>query len=986
MKLISQRTIVLLFALFVTAVTLPGIIQTAVAAPEAGHSPLAKVAVFESVTVAGEGDNTELVIKLSSPPVYTSYKTNAPLRLVLDVSQATPGDILEPIVINRGNFKTVTVNRYETDPGILTRVDISLEKDMEAVITAAPDNMGELRISFPAPPAPVAAVVEQPAPEAKEPVAATMPVAADDKAPSPPAATAATAPSVEVPAPQPEPIPTLQTKPAQEKAAKDDHNTDQPRSRSLKTLSVKGNTIILTIEGGAAEFKTFRLSNPERFIIDLFEVKNLLTSRVVPVNAAGVAMARIGQYPDKVRVVFDAVNSSFPDVETSKTDEGISILLKSANHAKSTTLTRDEIIRAEKAAEATLHIESRPVAPKVLPAKKPKPAATEPVRQQLTKETDKGAEVQTTPVAKPPQPETPKAGKQPQQPAERLPKSQAGPATIEMIDFQVIEGISRIAVKVAGEPAVEKPVKMPGFVSMTIKNTGLPKRLQRSLDTKGFPSPVLRVTPFIIKTAKGTDVKIKIALRSIAPFEFKQEGDILLIDFKNPPDIVAKRLPADLQETMQQKAASNKASATKEPDISSELSQPDSSAKTVDSAAKYKGRKVTLEFADAEVRKIFQLLSEVSNKNFVLGDDVSGNISIKLVNVPWDQALDIILDTKGLDKREDGNIIIIKAKGKFKSDVELEQENKKVMTRSMEMKTEMFNVNYANLADIKSQFEKLRQHERASISEDSRTNKLIVRDIPQAIEDMRKLKDQLDVPEKQVMIEARIIEASSTFTRTLGVNWGLHFRDGSASFFGINSLDTGFGGITSAPPTTGTGTGSGSTMGISFGTLTSNIKLDMRLNAAASVGLIKIVSSPKVATINNKTAKISQGTQIPYQNTTATTGAVTAFVAATLSLEVTPHINANGTIGMKIDAKNDAPGTGSPPSISTKSATTELLLRDGETTVIGGIYVDSDTESDEGVPFLMDIPMLGKMFKSNDKRKSKTELLIFITPRIIGTI
>jgi type IV pilus assembly protein PilQ len=202
----------------------------------------------------------------------------------------------------------------------------------------------------------------------------------------------------------------------------------------------------------------------------------------------------------------------------------------------------------------------------------------------------------------------------------------------------------------------------------------------------------------------------------------------------------------------------------------------------------------------------------------------------------------------------------------------------------------------------------------------------------------------------------------------------------------INSMDSSFGGLTSAPPIAGIAAAAGATAGISFGTLASNIKVDARLNAAASAGMIKIISSPKVATLNHKPAKISQGQQIPYQNTTSTSGAVTAFVAATLSLEVTPHINANGTIMMKIDAKNDAPGTGNPPPINTKQATTEMLLRDGETTVIGGIFVDNDIEGDDGVPFLMDIPYLGKLFKSSSKTKIKTELLIFITPRILDTV
>jgi len=187
--------------------------------------------------------------------------------------------------------------------------------------------------------------------------------------------------------------------------------------------------------------------------------------------------------------------------------------------------------------------------------------------------------------------------------------------------------------------------------------------------------------------------------------------------------------------------------------------------------SRYSGRRITLEFADAEVRKIFQLLSEVSNRNFVLGDEVTGSISIKLVNVPWDQALDIILGTKGLDKREEENIIIIRGKGKFKSLADEELEIKKTYYKSIELKTETFNVNYAELPAIENQFKALKT-ERGTITPDIRTNKIIVKDIPQVIDDMRNLLVQLDIPEKQVMIEARIVEATSTFTRNLGGKLG----------------------------------------------------------------------------------------------------------------------------------------------------------------------------------------------------------------------
>lgn len=262
---------------------------------------------------------------------------------------------------------------------------------------------------------------------------------------------------------------------------------------------------------------------------------------------------------------------------------------------------------------------------------------------------------------------------------------------------------------------------------------------------------------------------------------------------------------------------------------------------------------------------------------------------------------------------------------------------------------------------------------------------MIVKDIEPALAEMRALLKNLDLPEKQVLIEARIVEATSTFTRDLGVQWGLHYKDGSASILNVNAMDAGFGGIVTPPPASGfpTATSSGGAVGISFGKLTNNFQVDLRLSAAAVAGLVKIVSTPKVVTLNNKAAKISQGQSIPYQTTSAE-GTKTEFVEAALTLEVTPHITADGSISMKIKASNNSAGTGSPPPINKKEATTELLVKNSETTVIGGIYVDSDTDENRGVPFLMDIPLLGWLFKSNTKNKTKTELLIFITPKIVS--
>lgn len=914
MKWMTKATMMSAFALVIISVSQMAVPFYVSAA--AVSSPKEKLAAIETITSVTDGNSTELRIKLSSPATYTSYKTTAPLRLVIDLSQATSGAVTAPVIINKGNFKTVTVSRFDTDAGVLTRVDVELLKDSDPVISALPASPGELRIAFPG----VSDTVSVP-PAVLPPVDS---VAATSATPS------VTTPETSTATPAAEPV--------------------RPKLTSVRT---ENNTVILEADSPIENFKTFRLNKPERLVVDLINAQSNLETRLFPLNNSGVASARVGLYPDKVRVVLDAVNTAFPESEVSKTATGLLITLKS------------------------VAIDENPNTKLVTAASAPAIEAPAPA----VKEKAVPAAVKTKVVA-----ETPKISK-PDAPVNVNPYPKKGFSAVEMIDFQVLEGTSRLSVKVLGDVEADQPVKSNGFITVTLKNTQLPKNLQRSLETQSFVTPVLRVTPLMVKTKTGMDTKIRIAMRNAAPFELRREGDMMYVDIKTPEGLTAEKLATETADA-KPKSSKKQVDNSSDDQLSAELlPTSEASSKRTDSSQVYKGRKVTLEFADAEVRKIFQLLSEVSNKNFVLGDDVTGAISLKLVNVPWDQALDIILDTKGLDKREDGNIILIKGKGKFKSQAEEEQEIKKALTRAIELKTETFNINYADIGTIASQFNGLKS-DRGTISQDARTNKVIVKDIPQILNDMRKLLVQLDVPEKQVMIEARIVEASSTFTRNLGVNWGVHFRDGSASFLGINSLDTGFGGLTSAPPTTGTGTNAGGSMGISFGTLSSNIQLDMRLNAAASAGMVKIVSTPKVATLNNKTAKITQGQQIPYTSSTSDK-VETKFVEAALSLEVTPHINANGTIGMKIDAKNDSPGqsTGSSaPPINKKQATTEMLLRDGETTVIGGIYVDSDNTSDEGVPYLMDIPLLGKLFKTNNKTKTKTELLIFITPRILGSI
>lgn len=891
-------------------------VGTGTAAPERKQTA---PTLIQTVQLRGEGAAAELLIAASAPTTYTSYKSTAPARLVIDFSQTAPAEALNSLSISKGPVKAVTLKRFDTDAGVLTRMELFLSQDIDPVISPSTERVGELLVSFPgyvdasdAKPAVAAAPVQEMSP--------VVPQAAGSVDATPVEAAVKQEPVV---SDQSEGLPALLT--------------------GIKSL---GDGVAITTNRPVSDFKTFRLSKPDRVVLDIHQAQVGMADKLVVLNSTGVSTARIGSYPDKVRIVFDAINGSLDDAVITRSATGLHVAFPAQQpvrrEVKAVAPQEQAAASAAKAAPVQAVPQEKPVAAvAVTPAKTPAVKAPIPA---------KSTEAVTE-------------------------KNQ-----VSAVDFQVVGDISRVMVKVSGSPVVEKPVKLPGSVAYRIRNVQLPRNLQRSLEAREFVSPVLRITPVVIRTKTGSDVLVRVTMKKDAGFDFRQEADILYLDFKHPAEMAAAAAePQKTAATQKAAPAAEPAAApAKEEQMLQEAQQNGAGAKRM-----YTGRKVTLEFADAEVRKIFQLLSEVSNKNFVLGDEVTGNISLKLVNVPWDQALDIILDTKGLDKREEGNIVLIRGKGKFKSLMDEEVENRKAALKGEPLETAMFDVNYADLGSIVTQFTALKT-DRGMISQDQRTNKIIVKDVKAAIEDMRTILKSLDIQEKQVMIEARIVEASSTFTQTLGINWGIHYRDGSASIAGINAFDTSFGGLASnAAPASGVSGNPGATAGISFGTLSSNIKLDMRLNAAVSAGLVRIVSTPRVATLNHKSAKITQGQQIPYTSSTSDK-VETKFVEAALALEVTPHINPNGTIIMKIDAKNDSPGsTGSPPPINKKQATTEMMLRDGETTVIGGIYVERESGGEDGVPFLKDVPWLGNLFKSTDTKRSKDELLIFITPRII---
>ncbi|WP_171526199.1 type IV pilus secretin PilQ [Acinetobacter indicus] len=451
-------------------------------------------------------------------------------------------------------------------------------------------------------------------------------------------------------------------------------------------------------------------------------------------------------------------------------------------------------------------------------------------------------------------------------------------------------------------------------------------------------------------------------------------------------------------------------------------------------AQSYTGKKISLDFQDIEVRRVLQLLADFTGINMVAADTVQGNITLRLKDVPWDQALDIILKTKNLDKRRNGNVIWIAPVAEL---IKAEEEEAKAIAQSVKLaplQTEYIQLNYAKAADIEKLITDGKNASnsrggtnsgsgadplgdsvgsllspRGTVSVDPRTNTLIINDTAQKIDQIRGMIDLLDVSVKQVMIEARIVRATTDFTKEMGVKWGIlsqgimnnnHLLVGGSDTTLWNlrepELDEERGGYTyeiERPQNLNVDLGvtSAGASRIAFGLISlSDFMLDLELSALQADGYGEVISTPKVLTADKQQAKVASGTQIPYQS--AEGGGVNAvstteFIDATLSLDVTPSITPDGKVQMNLNITSDSPGAPTPTgqlTINKNSINTNVLVDNGETVVLGGIFEQQTANQQTKVPFLGDIPYLGRLFRKDIKSDNKRELLIFVTPRIVN--
>jgi type IV pilus assembly protein PilQ len=427
---------------------------------------------------------------------------------------------------------------------------------------------------------------------------------------------------------------------------------------------------------------------------------------------------------------------------------------------------------------------------------------------------------------------------------------------------------------------------------------------------------------------------------------------------------------------------------------------------------RYTGEKLSLNFQNVEVRAVLNVIADFTDLNIITSDTVGGNLTLRLKDVPWDQALEIILQTRGLDSRRSGNVIWIAPRDELATREKLALEAQNQISDLEQTRTESFQMNYQKASDVQKLLSDAAQRilsKRGSAVVDARTNTLFVQDTPSRLDDVRRLIAKIDVPVRQVMIEARIVEANDSFSKSLGARIGVHDFSANGHPAGGNTRfqvggsldDTGGhaaggaqggspsfipGSLSSNLPATGFNSFPAGQFSLILFNAAATQFLNLEITALEADGKGKIISSPRVLTADQVEALIEQGTEIPYQQASSSGATAVSFRKASLSLKVKPQITPDSNVIMTLDVNNDAPGTTTPAGvqINTKHVKTEVLVENGGTVVIGGIYTQQDRSDTTKVPFLGDLPILGIMFRSNTTTTSKTELLVFITPRIVS--
>ncbi len=898
------------------------------------HKLVLLCALWSAAAVAGELNSlrglevvktptgAQVVVDGSRAPTFTVFRLNDPDRLVVDLSQAD-GAAIKGRHEGAGPVGGVVASQFSDDRSKVSRLLVALDKGAKYDVRADGNRV----------------VISIDGADGKAELSQAHPV---DASLGNGEAKVAAAPAAEKAVAAPSPVEPQVAEAAPAKAENgvvasrvDEKPVKNPAQKITGFKLVKGKLQVLT-DGEIAKFELIELADPPRLAVDVYGVK--AQAKPKNLHAGLLKDVRLGAWPDKVRLVLD-VDGEMPAYQATRLPNGVAIALDA------------------KATAAAPARESKAVAA----APKSEPLADEPAEIEID-----GQKIAIAPPA----------------PEKREPVEVTGAAEVKDVAFEEASAGGRVEIKLAGDSKwrVERPDGKSAV--LTLESAHLPKKLERSLDTSDLDTPIKMVSAF---AAPGQQERVRVVVAADAAIEE-----------------TVVRSPQGLSWRLRLKGAEEASVNAKAAGFSSDAQQY---AERGAPQRRYVGKRVSFEFKDIDIHNLLRIIAEISKKNIVVADDVQGKVTIRLRNVPWDQALELILRSKGLGQEDLGNIIRVAPLATLESEAQSRKKRRDALEEAAPITVQLIPVNYAS-ADVMSTRVKEVLTKRGHVTVDDRTNTLIVGDIPENMGKVRSMVSALDTQTPQVLIESRIVEANTRFAREVGIQWGgnagftpatgnptgLAFPN-NATFNGAADPNTGTAGVGPTPGwavnmPAALGAGSGAGVGMIFGSAGGAVQLNLRLSALENQGVLKTISAPKVTTLDNATARISQGVSIPFSQVSAA-GVNTVFIEARLSLEVTPHITADGSVLMRITAQNNQPdasstGANGQPAIQRKEANTQVLVKDTDTTVIGGIYVRQAASNTATVPILGKIPVLGYFFRHTAESDSRNELLIFITPRILN--
>jgi len=932
------------------------------------HALGAETKTISAVEVQGESGMTRIVLRGAKDAIYTAFMREDPPRLILELPDVAFEGVSTPISVKNGLVEDVTLGAFgdaKSGHG-MARVSIALAQASDYEVKPQGDEIVvEVRPSGTASSEPTPS---QPGPPEVAPETTPEPAAAA----TPEAATTAPAPSAA---------------PAASAAAP-----------TIKSIVANATGVEIEASGPIDNVDSFKLANPDRVVVDLFGAKSGMAGAKQSFAEGVVSQARIGEHPDKVRVVLD-LRSPAGKPMVVPTTNGVRIEL---GPGESATAAQPTETASNVPAAAAPEADGQAAAP-----------ATE-----------------TAPELEP-----------------------MGDPAVQSAHFESLPTHDRIVITLGRKVKASQFAPDPSTLIVMLKDATIDAATERRVDTKEFGGPIELYSVFNTPDVPSPEVRVVLKRSVPEAATLTWKGAQLWIEMARPagsapatsdattapttdaasasgevatPDGAVAETPAtEMPTTADAGTLPSDAAAPATTDGATEPMAPEAASpvpteapaapkpiKTAtgeqvaydpfldgpadpasidllaeggfDEEKSYQGRRVSLDFKDADIANILRLIAEVSDLNVIAGQEVTGKVTIRLVDVPWDQALDVILLTKGLGFVRIGNILRIAPVETLKMESEARLQDRRSREKLEDLVVKLQPVNFAKAADLGKLVKRLLSS-RGSVNVDDRTNTLIIKDIPSVIHEATALVKAVDTQTPQVLIEAKIVEASLNFSRGLGVLWGASW-DAPVENGALNSSLLGLG---AQQNNFLTNTGIADPVGRLTGGILAfadKLQLDIMLEAAESNSQGKVISSPRVVTLDNKQATIKQGVAIKFTEVTSDK-INTSFVDAVLELKVTPHITANRSIIMKLGVSKNSPNiaeaSGAVVGINKNETKTEAILRDGETMVLGGIYVVDNGHGSQKMPFLADIPGIGVFFRNKTVKDERRELLVFVTPRIV---